>query len=59
MTAERMAQATERVAEWIRTGDLEMDVTTVPLRDIESVWPMDFRGRRVVIVPERSTTPSP
>ncbi|HET6319001.1 MAG TPA: zinc-binding alcohol dehydrogenase family protein [Chloroflexota bacterium] len=51
VTAERMTQAAEQVAAWIRAGQLQLDVLPMPLRDIEGAWKMDFHGRRVVIVP--------
>jgi NADPH:quinone reductase-like Zn-dependent oxidoreductase len=51
VTADRMTQAAEQVAAWIRAGQLQLDVLPMPLRAIEGAWKMDFRGRRVVIVP--------
>lgn len=37
--------------DWIKSGKLRMDIETVALQDIESVWKRDdFNGKRVVIV---------
>jgi NADPH:quinone reductase-like Zn-dependent oxidoreductase len=48
-----MADAYNQVVEWIRDGDLAMNVTTMPLSRIEEAWQRkDLRGSRLVIVPE-------
>jgi NADPH2:quinone reductase len=48
-----MAAAYERVVEWVRSGELAIDVTTMPLSRIEEAWQRtDLRGSRLVIVPD-------
>ncbi|MFF5124055.1 quinone oxidoreductase family protein [Dactylosporangium aurantiacum] len=47
-----MQEAYGQVVAWARTGELTVDVTKVPLRDIEAAWPRtDLRGSRLVVVP--------
>lgn len=47
-----LAAASEQVVDWVRSGDLTVDVTTEPLSRIETAWTRtDLRGRRLVIVP--------
>ncbi|QPA32578.1 quinone oxidoreductase family protein [Thermaerobacillus caldiproteolyticus] len=51
-TPEAINEATNQVWAWIKEGKLSMDIETVPLKDIESVWKRtDFQGQRIVIVP--------
>ena len=48
-----MEQAYQQVVEWIRGGDLVMDLTRMPLSQIETAWQRtDLRGSRLVIVPD-------
>jgi len=50
-----MADAYAQVVEWVRGGQLMIDVTTMPLRDIATAWQRtDLRGSRLVIVPDHS-----
>lgn len=47
-----MAEAYGQVVEWIRGGELAVDVTTMPLSRITEAWQRtDLRGSRLVIVP--------
>ncbi|GAJ44629.1 zinc-binding dehydrogenase [Parageobacillus thermoglucosidasius] len=49
---EAINEATNQVWEWIKEGKLSMDIETVPLKEIESVWKRtDFHGKRIVIIP--------
>ncbi|EID44355.1 quinone oxidoreductase family protein [Parageobacillus thermoglucosidasius] len=48
---EAINEATNQVWEWIKEGKLSMDIETVPLKEIESVWKRtDFHGKRIVII---------
>ncbi|HEY4266967.1 MAG TPA: zinc-binding dehydrogenase [Galbitalea sp.] len=48
-----MTAAYQQVVDWVRTGELTIDVTTMPLRQIEKAWSRnDLRGTRLVIVPD-------
>ncbi|MEZ3160938.1 zinc-binding alcohol dehydrogenase family protein [Microbacterium sp. BWT-B31] len=48
-----MQAAYAQVVEWIRSGDLVIDVTTMPLSRISEAWQRtDLRGSRLVIVPD-------
>jgi len=48
-----MAAAYQQVVDWVRTGELKMNVTTMPLSRIEEAWQRtDLRGSRLVIVPD-------
>jgi NADPH:quinone reductase-like Zn-dependent oxidoreductase len=48
-----MATAYQRVVDWIRRGELTIDVTTMPISQIEKAWTRaDLRGTRLVIVPD-------
>jgi NADPH2:quinone reductase len=49
-----MAAAYQQVVEWVRSGTLTLDVTVMPLSEIEAAWQRtDLRGSRLVIVPDR------
>ena len=49
---ESIARMYEQVLSWIRTGELDVEVETVPLRDIETAWQRtDLRGKRLVGTP--------
>jgi NADPH:quinone reductase-like Zn-dependent oxidoreductase len=48
-----MAAAYQQVVDWVRSGDLIIDVTTMPLSQIEKAWTRtDLRGTRLVIIPD-------
>ncbi|WP_029145171.1 quinone oxidoreductase family protein [Microbacterium luticocti] len=48
-----MADAYAQVVEWVRSGELHVDVTTMPLSGIAEAWQRtDLRGSRLVIVPD-------
>ncbi|HEY3684622.1 MAG TPA: zinc-binding alcohol dehydrogenase family protein [Streptosporangiaceae bacterium] len=48
-----MAAAYGQVVEWVRSGELEIEVETAPLSRISEAWTRaDLRGRRLVIVPD-------
>jgi NADPH:quinone reductase-like Zn-dependent oxidoreductase len=48
-----MAAAYQRVVDWLRSGELTIDVATMPLSQIEKAWTRtDLRGTRLVIVPD-------
>jgi NADPH2:quinone reductase len=48
-----MAAASQHVVDWVRSGALTIDVTTMPLSQIETAWTRtDLRGTRLVIVPD-------
>jgi NADPH2:quinone reductase len=48
-----MAAAYNQVIDWIRSGELTIDVTTMPLSQIEKAWARtDLRGSRLVIIPD-------
>lgn len=48
-----MAAAYQQVVEWVRGGELVLNVTTMPLSRIEEAWQRtDLRGSRLVIVPD-------
>jgi NADPH2:quinone reductase len=52
LTPEAVAESTQMVWEWIKSGKLSADVETSPLHDIERVWKRkDIHGKRIVIVP--------
>lgn len=49
----KMADAYGQVVEWVRSGQLRIDVTTMPLSEISRAWQRtDLRGSRLVIVPD-------
>jgi NADPH2:quinone reductase len=49
-----MATAYQHVVDWVRSGDLTVDVTPMPLSRIAQAWQRtDLRGSRLVIVPNR------
>ena len=44
--------AYQQVVDWVRSGELTIDVVTAPLSQIETAWTRtDLRGTRLVIVP--------
>jgi NADPH2:quinone reductase len=48
-----MAAVYQQVVDWVRDGDLVLDVATMPLSRIEEAWAhTDLRGTRLVIVPD-------
>jgi len=48
-----IAAAYGQVVEWVRSGELDIEVETAPLSRIGEAWTRtDLRGRRLVIVPE-------
>ena len=48
-----MAAAYRQVVDWVRSGELTIDTTTMPLSQIEEAWTRtDLRGTRLVIVPD-------
>jgi NADPH2:quinone reductase len=48
-----MADAYQQVVDWVRSGELTIDVTTMPLSQIENAWARtDLRGTRLVIIPD-------
>jgi NADPH:quinone reductase-like Zn-dependent oxidoreductase len=48
-----MAAAYQQVVAWVRSGELTIDITTMPLSQIEKAWTRtDLRGTRLVIVPD-------
>ena len=48
-----MAAAYQRVVDWVCAGELTIDVTTMPLSQIEKAWTRtDLRGTRLVIIPD-------
>jgi NADPH2:quinone reductase len=50
-----MAAAYQQVVDWVRSGELAIDVTTVPLSQVESAWTRtDLRGTRLVVVPDHA-----
>lgn len=50
-----MAAAYGQVVDWVRGGELVIDVVTMPLSRIAEAWiRTDLRGRRLVIVPDRT-----
>jgi NADPH2:quinone reductase len=49
-----MADAYQRVVDWVRAGELAIEVITMPLSQITTAWQRtDLRGSRLVIVPDR------
>jgi NADPH2:quinone reductase len=49
-----MASAYQQVVDWVRSGDLTINVTTMRLSQIAAAWQRtDLRGSRLVIVPDR------
>jgi NADPH2:quinone reductase len=47
------AAAYQQVVGWVRSGDLTIEITTMPLSQIENAWTRtDLRGTRLVIVPD-------
>ena len=49
----KMAEAYGRVVEWVQSGQLHVDVMTMPLSQIAEAWQRtDLRGSRLVIVPD-------
>ena len=52
LTREAIAEGTQQVWEWIKTGNLQADIEQVPLKDVENGWQRsDVHGKRIVIVP--------
>lgn len=52
LTSEMITEGTELVWKWIQEDKLQMDVESVPLRDIAAVWQRsEFQGKKVVITP--------
>lgn len=50
-----MAAAYGQVVEWVRSGELEIELETAPLSRISEAWTRtDLRGRRLVIVPDQA-----
>jgi NADPH:quinone reductase-like Zn-dependent oxidoreductase len=48
-----MAHAYQQVVDWVRGGQLTIDVATMPLSQIETAWVRtDLRGTRLVIIPD-------
>jgi NADPH2:quinone reductase len=48
-----IAAASQQVVDWIRSDELTIHVTTMPLSRIEEAWSRtDLRGTRLVIVPD-------
>ncbi|QAY72566.1 zinc-binding alcohol dehydrogenase family protein [Agromyces protaetiae] len=48
-----MAAAYQQIVDWVRSGELVIDVVTMPLSRIEEAWTRtDLRGKRLVIVPD-------
>ncbi len=48
-----IAAAYQQVVDWVRGGELTIDVTTMPLSQIEKAWTRtDLRGTRLVIIPD-------
>ncbi len=46
-----IAAAYQQVVDWVRDGELTIDVTTMPLSQIEQAWTRtDLRGTRLVII---------
>jgi NADPH2:quinone reductase len=46
------AAAYQQVIDWVRSGDLTIEITTMPLSQIEKAWTRtDLRGTRLVIIP--------
>jgi NADPH2:quinone reductase len=46
-----IADAYQQVIDWVRSGELTIDVTTMPLSQIEKAWARtDLRGTRLVVV---------
>ena len=47
-----MADAYQQIVDWVRSGELTIDVTTMPLSQVEKAWMRaDLRGTRLVIIP--------
>ena len=47
-----LASAYQQVVDWVRSGELTIDVVTAALSQIETAWTRtDLRGTRLVIVP--------
>lgn len=52
MTLESITEGTNLVWKWIKENKIDMDIETVPLHEIESIWKRtDFQGNRIVITP--------
>lgn|SRR5699024_9264850 len=52
LTAESILEASNIIWEWAKEEKLQMDIETVSLQDIESIWQRkDFQGTRIVITP--------
>ena len=48
-----MADAYQQIVDWVRSGELTIDVTTMPLSQVEKAWMRaDLRGTRLVIIPD-------
>jgi hypothetical protein len=47
-----MADGYQQVIDWVRSGELTIDATAMPLSQIEKAWTRtDLRGTRLVIIP--------
>lgn len=52
LDAETMGAAYGQIVQWTRSGELTVDLETVPLSDIETAWRRtDLRGKRLVVLP--------
>jgi NADPH2:quinone reductase len=52
LTPEAVAEGTNQVWDWIKTGKLHADIERVSLRDVERAWKrVDVHGKRLVIIP--------
>ena len=45
------AEALRQVMNHAAIGELRVDIERVALKDIESAWQRDVRGRRLVVIP--------
>ena len=46
-----LAEALRQVMNHAASGELRVDIEPVALKDIESAWQRDVRGRRLVVIP--------
>lgn len=52
LSAAAMAEGTAQVWQMISKKQLQIDIETVPLQDIEQVWQRtEFQGKRIVVIP--------
>lgn len=52
LDAETMPRIYQQVLTWIRSGELTIEVETVPLSEIEAAWQRtDLHGKRLVVTP--------